>query len=104
MIIKTLSENLVDVNLGGLYIKPFYDENNNVLKYAICSNEKNVESVLGAYSDRTIAKHMLHILQLCQDSPITVDMLSELNLCYDLLASAEYKLNRVKAKSKKKEF
>lgn len=95
MLIKSLQQKVYNVNLAEVYIKPFY--NGDIVKnYAICSNERNNEVVLAEYSDRIIANHMVHLLQLYENMSFPVDMLTEIRLAEDLWLAANCRLNNAK--------
>ncbi|NEZ47835.1 hypothetical protein FDF74_11645 [Clostridium niameyense] len=104
MLIKTLDGKRVNVEIENTYIKPFYNRNNAVDTYSICSNENNKEVVLASYSDITIAKHMRHLLISCKElKGLTHQVMSEVDLAEDLFLSASYKLRQAKEKYKEEE-
>ncbi|HBJ1686103.1 TPA: hypothetical protein LA468_003321 [Clostridium botulinum] len=102
MLIKTLEGQIHEVNIEEVYIKPFYLKNK-IHCYALCNNEGNTEVVLAEYPDRTIAKHMLHILIHCDGLDIQQEILPYVSLREDLLLSASFKLRKAKEKFKKEQ-
>lgn len=95
MLIKTLQKQVFQIDFSTLYIKPFYS-GDKVSNYSICTNERNNEVVLGSYSEKKIAEHMIHLLGLYQDYPMEVDMLEEIQLCEDLYLQANERLRRAR--------
>lgn len=95
MLIKTLQKQVFAVDFSTLYIKPFYC-GDKVSSYGICTNERNNEIVLGNYSEKKIAEHMIHLLGLYQGCPLEVVMLEEVWLCEDLYLQANERLRRAR--------
>ncbi|AUN19943.1 hypothetical protein RSJ22_00145 (plasmid) [Clostridium botulinum] len=102
MFIKTLEGQIHEVNIEEVYIKPFYSKEN-IRCYTLCSNKHNNEIILAEYPDRTIAKHMLHILIHCDGLDIQQEILPYISLKEDLLFSASFKLRQAKEKFKKEQ-
>lgn len=103
MKIKSLEGKILDVDLSEVYIKPFY-RGKNIESYAICSNESNVEVVLGTYTSKVIAKHMVHLLEVSSRlEGFALQMLPEVNLAEDLWVTASYRLTKAREEAKKNE-
>ncbi|WP_125152422.1 hypothetical protein [Clostridium rectalis] len=93
MLIKNLKNRIFNVGFEELYIKPFYSLEK-IDCYAICVNKKNFEEVIVIYKDKTITKHMLHLLSLYQDYNLETIILTEVQLAQDLLLQSKMRLEK----------
>lgn len=102
MLIQNLKGKVIDVNLGEVYIKPFYT-GNKVTSYGLCSNENNEEIILETYANSLIARYMMKILELSRDFSFPVELLPEVRLAEDLVLQANARLLAVKRNYLKKQ-
>lgn len=94
MLIKTLENNIYNVETDELYVKPFYHTGDSIKVWCICVNQRNQEIVLGSYSEKKIAEHMLDILKLCSYTDFTMELVPEVQICQDLYFSAVESLKK----------
>lgn len=95
MKIETLEGKIFNVELEELYLKPAY-AGDKVRSWGICTNQRNQEIILGSYSEKKIASHMLDIFKLCSYTDFTMELVPEVQICQDLYFSAVESLNKAK--------
>lgn len=102
MLLQNLKGQIIDVDLGETYIKPFYT-GNKITSYALCSNENNEEVVIETYTNKLIIKYMFKLLEMCNDYSFPVELLPEVRLAEDLVLQANARLVTVKRNYLKKQ-